>query len=129
MGSVGFEGSLTVASQTIGKAQDVTLASNRSEVETTTQGSASWKEFLAGLGEWTVEVPELWVPTDTGVQTIRDAFLNRTLVTVSVKDKNGYGFSGSGYVVRMENAHPLDGAVGLNCTIRGTGALATVTGS
>ena len=122
-GKKAYNCTLTFGGNTIGKAQNVDLDMTADEEETTTRDSAGWKEFLQGLKEWTAPVDNLWVPDNTGLVAIRDAFLNGTQVGVAFKDEDDYGFSGNCIVTSLKMGQPLAEAVTMPVTLRGTGAL------
>ena len=122
-GKKSFNCTLTAGGQTIGRAQNVDLDMTADEEEVTTRDSAGWKEFLQGLKEWTAPVDNLWVPDNTGIQTLRDAYLNGTEIGVAFKDEDNYGFSGNAIVTSLKMGQPLAEAVAMPITLRGTGAL------
>lgn len=128
-GSVGFNCTLSVGALTVGKAKDVEPEASASEIDSTTRDDAGWKTFEQGLKEWGASIGQLWVPTDTALQALRDAFLNGTKLAVQFLDENGYGFSGTCIVTGFRFGQPLDGAVEMPVTVKGDGALAVVTGS
>ena len=128
-GVAGFNCSLVAGDQTIGKGRDVSLDMSATEIDTTKRDSDGWKEFIQGLKEWGATVDQLWVPTDTGLQTLRDAYLLGTELSAVFTDDDGWGFSGTVIVTGLGKPEPLDDAVALNATLKGTGALAVVTGT
>lgn len=128
-GVAGFNCSLVAGSQTIGKGRDVSLDMSATEIDVTTRDSSGWKEFLQGLKEWGATVDQLWVPTDAGLQALRDAYLSGNELSVVFTDDDGWGFSGTAIVTGLGKPEPLDDAVALNVTLKGTGALSVVTGT
>jgi predicted secreted protein len=122
----GFNAVLTVDGNTVGKASDVELSLGSTEVDISTRDGAGWKAFLQGLKEFSATVDQLWVPTDAALQALRDSWLNGTLLAAVFTDDEGNGFSGDVFVSAMSKGEPLDDAVTLNCTLRGTGTLSLV---
>ena len=122
-GLAGFNAVLKSGATTIGKAKDVELDVTASELDTTTRMSGGWKEFIQGLKEWNITVDQLFIVSDAGLILLRDAFLNGTQIAVSMEDENDDGFSGTVIVTNMKFAQPLDGAIMLPVTLKGTGAL------
>ena len=100
-----------------------------SEIDVSVRGGAGWKEFVQGLREWGVTIENLWVPTDAGIAALRTAFAAGSCLTVRVIDDNGYGWSGSCIVTALGRGEPLDGAVTMPVTLKGTGAPADETPS
>ena len=122
-GLVGFNAVLKSGSTIIGKAKDVELDVSASEVDTTTRMSGGWKEFVQGLKEWSITVDQLFIISDVGLILLRDAFLNGNELAISMEDENEDGFSGTVIVTNMKFAQPLDGAIMLPVTLKGTGVL------
>lgn len=132
MGTAGYQCVLYASTHAtpddeIAKAKDVELSASGNAIDISTRDGNGWKEFVAGLKEWEVTVDQLWVGTDAGLQALRDAFLAGTLMYVKLVDAAGYGFSGTCYLTSMKRGEPLDGAVVLPVSLKGTGALAVVT--
>ncbi len=128
-GQAGFGCVLKIGTNTLGIAENVELSATGTALDTTTRSSAGWKEFVQGLKEWGATVDQLWVPTDAGLQAIRSAFLNGTVLAVQFLDANGVGFSGNCIVTSMKRGEQLGQAVKLPVILKGTGALTSVTGS
>jgi predicted secreted protein len=81
---------------------------------------------LQGLKSWGSNVDQLWVPTDAGLQALRDAFLSGDELFAEFADADGYGFKGKVLVTGMDMDQPLEGGVTLPITLTGTGALETL---
>lgn len=123
----GFDCVLTVGGSTVvGKAQNVELTGSAAEIDVTTRSSDGWKEFIQGLKEWGASIDQLWVPTDTGLQALRDAWLTGDELAATFLDPDGNGFSGQIIVTGLNKGEPLDGAAVLPVTIKGTGPLSVV---
>jgi len=125
-GKAGFNCVLTAGGQTIGKARDVEMPMTADVIDTTVRDVAPWRDKIQGLKTWTSTVDQLWVPTDTGLQTLRDAFLNGTQIACTYLDEDGYGFSGNAIVTGLTFSQALEDAVFLNVTLEGVGAVAVV---
>lgn len=119
----GFDVTLVYGGETVGKAQNVDLDSSAGEIDVTTRSSNGWKEFIQGLKEWTVAIDQLWIPTDVGLDALRDRFFDGVALAVVLTDPDGNGFSGDAIVVGMRKGEPLDGACVLPFNLRGTGVL------
>jgi predicted secreted protein len=126
-GKAGFRAVLTVGGVTIGKAQDVSPKFEGKEIQTTVREDNGWHTYIQGIKGWTADVDQLWVPDNTSNTTLTNAYLNGTVVAVSMLDEDGYGFSGSAIVTNLEPDEPLEDALTLKATLRGTGALIAVT--
>jgi len=117
-GTAGFDVTLSLAGTTIAVAQDVDLDASASEVDTTTRGDAGWKTFIQGLKEWSLTGDALYVSSEDDITTIISAYINGTELAATVDD-----FSGTVIITGIKNPQPLDGALQLSFTAKGTGAL------
>lgn len=128
-GVKGYNCVLTAGEETIAYAKDVELSLDSDEIDVTTRNSGDWKEFLQGHKEWTLDIEQLWVGADDGIQALIDSWLQGTTLSVAIKDENGLGWDGTAFVQSLRLAQPLTDAVGLPCTLRGTGELSQDTES
>jgi len=118
---------LTLATETVGRAQDVDGPNaTKDEVEVTTRDSDGWKEFKGGLKEYDVSVDHLWVPSNAALQAIRTAFLDDSELAATFLDEDGNGFSGTVIVTGMNMGQALADAVAFPVTLKGTGPLVVV---
>ena len=129
VGETGWTAKLKVGGEEVGRAKDVTLNLSSDEIEVTTKTSAGWKEFLAGLHEWSIDAELLWVPSETMYDTLQAAFLNRTSIACVFEDGDGYGYTGNGVLTQFGAGNPLADAMGITVSIRGSGALTPQDGS
>jgi predicted secreted protein len=123
-GTAGYDAVITAGGDIIGKGQDSELTINKTPIDTTTRDSGGWKEWTHGLKEVDMSIAQLYIPTNAGLLTLRDAFLNDTLLAVTYVDANGFGWSGNIIVIGLGNPQPLDGAVMMPVTAKGDGAFA-----
>lgn len=129
MGKVGYTCVLTVGgADPVGKAIDVELTASSSEVDITTRDSAGWREYLMGHKDWTISIDQLWIPSDDGLKTLRAAWISGNEIAMTMYDEDSSGFSGQCFVSGMNFGQPLDGAVVLPITLRGTAALIPIEG-
>lgn len=113
---------------TIGKCRDFKLSSKGKEVDISTRSGAGWKEFIQGLKEYDLSWEQLWVPTDTAFTDLQTAYMNGTPLAWSAVDaaSSGKGFSGNMIITGLDQGEPLDGALMVSLTAKGTGALVVV---
>ncbi len=128
-GTVGWKMTLKLGTKTIAKAQNVDLEGNASEVDMTTRGSNGWWEGAQGIKNWSLSGDQLWVPTDEGLDAILDSWLNGTNLAAEITAPSGAGFTGTVFITGVKLGQPLDGAVLMPFTAKGTGALSKVSGS
>jgi len=126
VGKKGYNCVLRAGGNVCGLAQTVELEMTADEIDVTTRSSAGWREWLQGLKQASATIDQLWVATNTGLATLRAAFMDGSEIEVEFEDEDGAGWSGCAIVTRMARPEPLDGAVGFNCTLRMTGAMSPV---
>lgn len=122
-GIAGFNMILKIGGSASGEAKDVDFNKQADEIDTTTRSSGGWKEFIQGLKEWDIDAGHLYVPSDAQILALQNAFLNGTVVAVEVEDPDGNNWSGNAIVTNISDAEPLDNAVMISVTLKGTGAL------
>ena len=120
---VGFEAELEVAGKVIAEARDVELTHGYDEIDASTRSSGARKQWIMGMSEWQVTADQLYVFDDEGRQALESAHFNRQLVTVRVRDKDGNGYEGCGWVREFTFGQPLNDVVTFNVVIRGHDAL------
>ena len=125
--SIGYSMELRVAGIKIGKAKNVDLALDGKLDDITTRDDAGWAAFEPAQKSWTVDVDALWVSTDQGLRTLLAAYINDTLLAVILYDAENNAMSGNAYVKSIKRGEPVDGAVSLQVSLQGTGALTDAT--
>lgn len=110
----------------VGEMRDVTLQLEMAEIDATSKDSAGWGEIIAGIQRWSVTAEGLFVDGNTGQDALYDALTGRTLVKLRLRPRVASGldqYVGDAYITGWENAEPLEDAVAVNITARGSGAL------
>ncbi len=129
-GTAGFDFVLKIGSSEVGRARDVTVPMTRDELEDTDRSNDGFKSFIAGLGEWQVDLELLYESGNTIQDSIESAFLNGTALTnVQVLDQLGVGFSGNFIVTNFTRNEPLNDVVTHTVTLKGCGKPTKVTGA
>jgi predicted secreted protein len=123
----GFNGAILVGGTKIAEVQDVTLTIDLKTIDATSHDSAGWMEKIAGNIEWKATAKALYVFGDAVRQTVRDALINKTTVTLVVQPKyNTVGqekFTGTAWISKYTNALPNEAAAAVDVEFEGTGAL------
>ena len=98
-------------------------------LETTALGD-DWKNYIAGLKEWTASREgDYEVPVDTeGQAALQDAFLNGTTVVVKLYVDGVNYYQGEAYINSLSIEDPVDDVVSISIEFTGTGALTFETG-
>lgn len=104
----------------------VTDNESGSTIEVTAFGD-SWKNFLAGLNEFSVDLGGHWNPNDTtGQVALRDAWRNGTAINLKILYDGTHGVSGDCLVTKVERKAQPDGTVEVSFSLQGTGAVTDI---
>lgn len=94
-------------------------------IDVTTFDSNGWKEYLAGLKEWSGSAGGNFKFTDTnGQQAIYNAWLNGTTLAVELRlGTTSPKFTGTVLITGISVESPVDDKAAINFDFQGTGAL------
>lgn len=106
----------------VDKVQDLTLNLEAEEAEIRDRSSV-WLEILQGKLSATVEFGLTWDGSDTAIQAFRDAFLNRTGISVWIADGDESTTGSQGLwarfaVTQFPRDEQLAEGLGVNVTLR-----------
>lgn len=119
----GKEGGVYIGANKIAELSNWSLDMEADDVEVTSFDSNGWKEYLAGLKEWSGSAEGNFDPTDTtGQKAILNAWLNSEAVTLDLKVNSTITFSGSA-LVKPSIETPIDDKVSFSFDFTGTGPL------
>ena len=123
MAIAGKGGSVHIGANKVAEIANFSLDLGADDIDITSFDSEGWKEFLAGLKEWSGSFEGNFVPGDTnGQKAILNAWLNGTALELDFKVSDTVTFSGSAYV-KPSIEVPHDDKASFSCDIQGTGAL------
>lgn len=123
MAIAGKGGSVYIGTNKVAEISNFSLDLGADDIDITSFDSEGWKEFLAGLKEWSGSFEGNFVPGDTnGQKAILNAWLNGTALELDFKVSDTVTFSGSAYV-KPSIEVPVDDKASFSCDIQGTGAL------
>ena len=129
-GQAGFEGIMKIDGTEVDIVQDTDINMTRDEIEDTARDTGSFKSFINGLGEWSIDFTIIWKRGKAIMDVIETAFLNgEILENVDILDKDGFGFNGDFSITNYSTGQPLQGAVTTNVTFKGRGAPTKATGT
>lgn len=107
--------------------QGLTINRTADTIEISSKDTAgSWKGYIAGMKEWSIDVDGLYVPNDNAQAVLSKAFENTTPVCVKVinlKEKKGM-FGGLASISEFTLEAPYDDAMTYSITLNGMDALA-----
>jgi len=119
----GKGGAVKLSSNKIAEISNWSLDLGADDIDITSFDSNGWKEFLAGLKEWSGSIEGNLKTDDTnGQKAILQAWLAGTPLTFTFEVSSGVTFQGSA-LVKPSIEVPVDDKASFSCDIQGTGAL------
>ena len=123
MALAGKGGSLNIGANKVAEISNWNLDLGADDIDVTSFDSDGWKEFLAGLKEWSGSAEGNFKPDDTnGQKAILQAWLDGTVVEFKFKVSDSVSFEGSAFV-KPSIEVPVDDKASFSVDITGTGAL------
>jgi predicted secreted protein len=123
MAVTGTGGAVKLGTNKIAEISNWSLDLGADDVEITSFDSEGWKEYLAGLREWSGSIEGNFDSTDTtGQKAILNAWLNGTKLSFTFEVSSGVSFQGEAFV-KPSIEVPVDDKASFSCDITGTGAL------
>lgn len=116
---LGRECTITIGSNQLTLAKEVTVELAGSEADVTTRASGGIKRSVLALKELTVSGTCIYSPDDTAVQALLSAWENGTALSVTVSDPT-LSYSGKWIVTSLSQGQPLEDAVTLDFTLKPT---------
>lgn len=127
MALVGRGGSVRIGANTVAGMAQWSIDCEAENIDVTNFGSNGWKEFLAGLREWSGSFEGNFVPGDTNGQiALSNAWLNGTTVALELRFDATRRFSGTALISNMSTEVPLDDKASISFDYQGTAALTMV---
>jgi predicted secreted protein len=119
----GKGGAVKLGANKIAEISNWSLDLGADDVEITSFDSNGWKEYLAGLKEWSGSIEGNFKPDDTnGQKAILNAWLSGEKLTFTFEVSSGVSFQGNAFV-KPSIEVPVDDKASFSCDITGTGAL------
>lgn len=124
MAIAGKDGSVYIGTNKVAEISSWSLDLGADDIDITSFDSAGWKEFLAGLKEWSGSFEGNFVPTDTNGQVaLINAWVNGESVSLELRIDATRKFSGNAFV-KLSIETPVDDKASFSCDFQGTGQLA-----
>jgi predicted secreted protein len=123
MAVTGKEGAVKLDEDKIAEISNWSLDLGADDIDVTSFDSNCWKEYLAGLKEWSGSIEgNLKVDDTNGQKAILDAWLAGTALEFTFEVSSGVTFVGDA-LVKPSVEVPVDDKASFSCDIQGTGAL------
>jgi predicted secreted protein len=119
----GKGGAVKLGANKIAEISNWSLDLGADDVEITSFDSNGWKEYLAGLKEWSGSIEgNLKTDDTTGQKAILNAWLSGEKLAFTFEVSSGVSFQGEAFV-KPSIEVPVDDKASFSCDITGTGAL------
>jgi len=123
MAVTGTGGAVKLGASKVAELSSWSLDLGADDVDVTSFDSNGWKEYLAGLKEWSGSIEGNLKTDDTnGQKAILAAWLAGTKLTFTFEVSTGVTFQGDA-LVKPSIEVPVDDKASFSCDITGTGAL------
>jgi predicted secreted protein len=123
MALAGKSGAVKLSANKIAEISNWSLDLGADDIDITSFDSQGWKEYLAGLKEWSGSIEGNFKPDDTtGQKAILNAWLSGEKLTFTFEVSSGVTFQGSAFV-KPSIEVPVDDKASFSCDIQGTGPL------
>jgi len=123
MAIAGTGGSVSTGANKIAELSNWSLDLGADDIDVTSFDSNGWKEFLAGLKEWSGSIEGNLKTDDTnGQKAILNAWLAGTALEFTFEVSSGVTFEGEA-LVKPSIEVPVDDKASFSCDIQGTGPL------
>jgi hypothetical protein len=116
---LGRECTLTIGTNALTLAKEVTVELGGSEADVTSRGSNGIKRSVVALQEWTVSGTAIYSPDDTAVQALVTAYTGGTAVTATLSDPT-LTYTGKWAVVSLSISQPLEDVATIDFTLKPT---------
>jgi len=123
MAIAGYGGAVKLGANKIAEISNWSLDLGADDIEITSFDSQGWKEYLAGLKEWSGSMEGNLKTDDTnGQKAILNAWINGETLEFTFEVSSGVSFQGEAFV-KPSIEVPVDDKASFSCDITGTGAL------
>lgn len=127
MALIGRGGSVRIGANTVAGISQWSIDCEAENVDVTDFDSLGWKEFLAGLREWSGSFEGNFTPGDTNGQiALSNAWLNGTTVSLELRFDATRRFTGTALISNLSAEVPVDEKASISFDYQGTAALTMV---
>lgn len=123
MALAGKGGSVYIGANKVAEISSWSIDAKADNIETTNFDSNGWKEYIAGLKEWSGKFEGNFNPSDTnGQKALITAWQNGNTVSLKLNIDATKNLSGNAYI-NFSIEMPVDDKGKFSCDFTGTGAL------
>jgi len=127
MAIIGHEGSVTVASGSMGNAKAWSLDVTQETVDITDFDSSGWKESTATLNSWSGSITAIFDASGTAEGALQTGLTGGSSVALELQLGGGAGsydvYSGNAIITGQSITNDVNGIVEATFSFEGTGAL------
>jgi len=116
---LGRECTLTIGTNQLRLAKEVTVELGGSEADVTTRNSGGTKQTVLALHELTISGTAVYSPDDAAVQALVSAYTEGTALAVTISDPT-LSYTGKWAVVSLSQGQPLEDVATLDFTLKPT---------
>jgi TP901-1 family phage major tail protein len=116
---LGRECTLSIGSNALKLAKEVTVELGGSEADVTTRDSQGIKRTVLALKELTISGTAIYSPDDVAVQALVSAYTGDTAIEVTVSDPT-LSYTGKWAVTSLSQGQPLEDVATLDFTLKPT---------
>lgn len=105
--------------------QGLTINRSADSIEVGSKDSGGWKNYLAGLKEWSIDTDGLYVASDAAMKLLNKYFYEGGTICVKVVNVATYSslFGGLATITDLSVEAPFDDAMTYSATFQGKGEL------
>lgn len=123
MGAIaGYNGAVKIGATAVGNMGDWSLDIKVANLDTSQFGD-QWKEFIAGIKEWSGKFAGRFDESDAGQSAAQSAMLGGTTVTLELDVDGTHHYSGTAFIQQLSPKASASATVDVEYTFQGTGAL------
>jgi predicted secreted protein len=117
---------LTIEGDALANTRNFTLTGNQDTIDTSNRDGDSWREFIIGLKEWSIDFDGLYIYSDVAYAILMEHYSTGTpaSLTCIITMPDSDTFSGECTLETFSLTGPFDEVLTLSGTLKGTGALA-----
>lgn len=128
MAIVGYGGGVYIGTNKVAEIANWSLDMYADDIDITSFDSNGWKEYLAGLKEWSGSFEGNFKPDDTqGQAALINAWLSGDKVSLELQVNSTVKFAGDA-LIKPSIETPVDDKAGFSCDFQGTGELTPTLG-